>query len=142
MSADEQKYDMQFYQLVLSVQAAAWYQLGKVASPFSGKIERDLDAAKHSIDMLEMLQRKTTGNLNDEERKLLEHILYELRMNYVEESKKPASEEPSEKKPSETGEAQKSEEKPADREADTSGSEAGEDEGEKKAGPDSTGAGQ
>ena len=142
MSADEQKYDMQFYQLVLSMQAAAWYQLGKVASPFSGKIERDLQAAKHSIDMLEMLQRKTKGNLNDEEQKLLDHILYELRMNYVEESKKPEPEEPSEEKSSESGEAPKGEEKPADEQADTSGSEAGEDAGEKKAGPDSTGAGQ
>ncbi len=142
MSADEQKYDTQFYQLVLSIQAAAWYQLGKVASPFSGKIERDLDAAKHSIDMLEMLQRKTTGNLNDEERKRLEHILYELRMNYIEESKKPESKEPSEEKPSEAGEMQKGEEKPADQEAETSDTEADESEGEKKAGPDSTGAGQ
>ena len=93
MTAQDEKYDIQFYQLILSMQSAAWYQLGKVASPFSGKIERDLQQAKHSIDMLEMIQRKTKGNLSDEEHKLLDHVLYELRLNYVEEVKKPDTEQ-------------------------------------------------
>lgn len=77
-----------FTQLVLSFQAAAWQQMGKVASVISGKIERNLEMAKHSIDMLAMLEEKTKGNLNEDESKYLAHVLYELRMNFLEEAKK------------------------------------------------------
>ncbi len=84
----DQNQDIQFFQLMLSLHSAAMYQMGKVVSPISGKIERDLSAAKSSIDMLEMLQRKTQGNLVDDEKKLLDRILYELRMNYVDEVKR------------------------------------------------------
>jgi hypothetical protein len=59
--------------------------LGKVMSPVTGKVERNLDAARYSIDMLDMLQRKTAGNLTSEEQKLLDHILHELRLNYLDE---------------------------------------------------------
>lgn len=64
------------------------YQMGKTVSPVSGTIERDLTQARQSIDLLEMLQRKTAGNLSPDEQRLLEHILYELRLNYVDEVKK------------------------------------------------------
>jgi len=69
-------------------QAGAWQHLGKVASPISGKVERDLRMAQHSIDLLAMLESKTKGNLNPEETHLLQHVLYELRLNYVDERKK------------------------------------------------------
>ena len=81
-----------FTQLVLSFQAAAWQQMGKVASVISGKIERNLEMAKHSIDMLAMLEAKTKGNLNEDESKYLAHVLYELRMNYLDEARKGLSE--------------------------------------------------
>jgi len=74
--------------LVISLQMGAMQQMGKVASPITGKIERDIEMAKASIDMLRMLEVKTKGNLSEEESKLLGHVLYELRMNYVDESKK------------------------------------------------------
>jgi hypothetical protein len=77
-----------FTQLVLSFQAAAWQQMGKVPSIFSGKIERSLEMAKHSIDMLGMLEQKTKGNLTESENKYLSHTLFELRMNYLEEARK------------------------------------------------------
>lgn len=80
--------DIQFYQLVLSLQGAAMQQMGKIANPFTGKVDRQLDMAKTSIDMLEMIERKTRGNLNADEKKLMEHILFELRLNYVDELKK------------------------------------------------------
>ncbi len=80
--------DMQFYQLVLSLQAGAMQQLGKIVSPITGKLDRDLDMAKGTIDLLEMIQRKTKGNLDSDENQLLEHILYELRLNYVDELEK------------------------------------------------------
>jgi hypothetical protein len=85
---DQPDVDIQFYQLILSLQAQAWQSLGKVASPITGKVERSLEQAKFAIDMIEMFQRKTKGNLNDEETRMIEHALYELRLNYVDELKK------------------------------------------------------
>ena len=80
--------DMQFYQLILSLQAGAMQQMGKIASPISGQIERNLNMARATIDILEMIDRKTKGNLNTDEKQLLDHILYELRLNFVDEQEK------------------------------------------------------
>ena len=80
--------DMMFSQLVISLQMGAMQQMGKIASPVTGKIERDLNMAKVSIDMLNMMEAKTTGNLSEDEKKFLNHVLYELRINYVDESNK------------------------------------------------------
>ncbi len=82
-----------FTQLIMSFHAAAWQQLGKVASPISGKVERNLELAKNSIDILGMLESKTKGNLSEDEEKFLQQILTQLRMNFVEESGKPQPEE-------------------------------------------------
>ena len=54
-------------------------------NPFTEKIERDLMQARLSIDMLEMLQERTSGNLTGEESRFLTHVLTELRLNYVAE---------------------------------------------------------
>ena len=102
--------DPYFFQLVLSLQAASWQQMGKTTSPLTGKIERDLQMAQNSIDMLSMIEEKTKGNLSEEEDKLLGHILYELRLNFVEETKKEAQ---SEEKP-ETENLEKSDDKKDD----------------------------
>jgi hypothetical protein len=59
----------------LSISAAAMQSLQ--ASP------PDKDMAKHNIDLLEMLQDKTKGNLSPEETQLLEHVLFQLRMSFV-----------------------------------------------------------
>lgn len=91
MSENPGNFDPHFLQLVLSLQAGAMQQMGKVVSPVTGEIERDLELARHTIDILGMLQSKTDGNLSGEESKLLAHILSELRLNYVDESKKDAS---------------------------------------------------
>ena len=58
--------------------------LGGFPNPVSGKKEVDLEQAKYSIDLLEILKEKMRGNLDDEEDKLLETMLYDLRMRYVE----------------------------------------------------------
>ncbi|TMQ67040.1 MAG: DUF1844 domain-containing protein [Candidatus Eisenbacteria bacterium] len=60
-------------------------QMGKVPNPYTQKIERDLPQAKLSIDVLEMLQTRTSGNLVGEEARFLQHVLTELRLNYVAE---------------------------------------------------------
>ena len=83
-----------FLGLIHSFQAAAMQQMGKMPSPFTNQIERDLPQARLSIDMLEMLEERTSGNLTGEEARFLKHVLTELRLNYVaevEEDKKPAA---------------------------------------------------
>ena len=84
----EKKDEIHFIQLVLMFQTAAMQQMGKLQNPITQKIERDLDQARFSIDMLEMLQSKTKNNLSENEKKFLEHTLFELRMNYVDEMSK------------------------------------------------------
>jgi hypothetical protein len=74
-----------FLGLVQSFQAAAMQQMGKVMNPFTEKIERDLGQAKLSIEMLEMLRTRTTGNLTGQEARFLNHVLTELRLNFVAE---------------------------------------------------------
>lgn len=85
MSDDTPSMNDLFLGLVFSLQSAAWSQLGKTASPVSGKIERDLPQARMSIDLLVMLQEKTKGNLSSEESQLLNAAVYNLQMNYVDE---------------------------------------------------------
>jgi hypothetical protein len=74
-----------FLGLVHSFQAAAMQQMGKIMNPFTSEVERDLPQARLSIDMLEMLQERTSGNLTGEESRFLTHVLTELRLNYVAE---------------------------------------------------------
>ena len=79
--------DGYLFRLIATFEAAAMQQLGKIAHPVTGDVEVSLDGAKDSIEMLDMVRRKTDGNLNDDERRLLEHVLYQLRMNYVDVSR-------------------------------------------------------
>jgi len=77
-----------FVSLVMMFKSAAMQQLGKVISPLTGKVERDLAQARFSIDTIAMLKDKTAGNLSKDLDKLLDSVLLELRMNYVEEAKR------------------------------------------------------
>jgi len=70
--------------LVMMLSTGAMQQLGKIVDPETNKAEINLEAARVSIDMLAMIQRKTEGNLDDEERKLIDNTLASLQMNYVE----------------------------------------------------------
>ncbi|MDZ7361622.1 MAG: DUF1844 domain-containing protein [candidate division KSB1 bacterium] len=81
----EQKQQALFMQLVIMFQQAAWAHLGKVPNPMTEKIERDLEQARMSIDMLDMIKARTQGNLSDDENKLLDHALRELKLNYIDE---------------------------------------------------------
>jgi hypothetical protein len=72
-----------FSTFLLSLASSALVQLGEVPSPEDGKKEENLLLAKHSIDIICMLQDKTTHGLTPEETRLLEGILYELRLKYV-----------------------------------------------------------
>ena len=73
-----------FSTFILGLSTQALLHLGDIESPVSGKVERDLGAARHVIDILGILQAKTTNNLEQAEERLLEAVLYDLRMRYVE----------------------------------------------------------
>jgi hypothetical protein len=57
--------------------------LGEVPNPYTNKKEEDVEAARHIIDLLSMMEQKTKGNLSSEEQQLLESVLYELRMKFM-----------------------------------------------------------
>jgi hypothetical protein len=118
--------DQLFMQLILTFQSAAWQALGKIKNPITDKIERNLDQARFSIDILDMLQRKTEGNLADPLKTILQKSVSELQMNYVAESDKTqnkkmseseekAKPEPTEKK-TDTDKVQEKKKKPAKKE--------------------------
>ncbi len=75
-----------FASFVLSLGTSALYHLGVVGDPEAGKpvAKPDLVLVRQTIDTLAMLETKTRGNLDPEEAKLLDGLLYELRMHYVE----------------------------------------------------------
>ena len=73
-----------FAQLVMQQSSMAMMLLGKTAHPETGQIVRDLEGAKFFIDLLEMLEAKTKGNLDPEEIALLKQSLMSLRMAFVE----------------------------------------------------------
>lgn len=78
-------YDALFVQLILQFQTSAMVGLGKLPNPITQKIEKDLEAAKLSIDMIDMIKVKTKGNLSDEEERLITQISKDLKLNYVDE---------------------------------------------------------
>ena len=77
--------DFNFFITTLALQASI--ALGVVPNPVTSKTEEDLTQARFLIDTLGMLKVKTKGNLSKEEDGLLENILYELRMQYIDKSK-------------------------------------------------------
>ena len=74
-----------FQHLVAMFQTLALQQLGKLINPITGKLERDLHQARITIDMLQMMQAKTAGNLDDNEKRLLDTVVMDLQMNYIDE---------------------------------------------------------
>ena len=76
--------DLSFTAFVLSLASSAAIHFGDLPDPASGrKAEPDLEGARQMIDILELLEAKTRGNLTAEEREVLDQVLYELRMRYV-----------------------------------------------------------
>ena len=78
-----------FDQLISSLVHSAWVYLGKVKNPMNDKLEKNIDQASIQIDMLDMLFKRMTGNLSEEEDQYLSHIIRELKMNFVEEQNNP-----------------------------------------------------
>ena len=80
-----------FSTLCLSLSTSAFIHLGAMPNPDTGKVEAYLPLARQTIDTLAMLQQKTQGNLSKDEARLLEHLLYDLRLKFVEASKTAAA---------------------------------------------------
>jgi len=76
-----------FHTFVLSLGSSALLHLGELEHPDVGAPQKDLALAKHTIDILVMLEQKTRGNLTPAEEKLIGSLLYDLRLRYVEAQK-------------------------------------------------------
>jgi hypothetical protein len=80
--------EINFSTFVISLSTQALMHLGEIANPLSGKVETDVPVAKQMIDIIGMLRDKTRGNLSANEDRLMQDILFDLRMKYVEAVKK------------------------------------------------------
>ena len=79
--------EVNFSSFILSLSSSILLHLGEIPDPQSGEKKKDLALAKQSVDIISMLKEKTKDNLTEEEEKLLEHLLYDLRMRFVQASK-------------------------------------------------------
>jgi hypothetical protein len=79
-----------FETLVSYLSTTAMFQLGLIAGPGGERIPSDMVNAQRTIDLLQVLQEKTIGNLTPQESRLLDNVLYELRMTFVELEKRQA----------------------------------------------------
>ena len=86
--AASQPFKIDFSTFIMSLTSSAFYHLGDIADPETGKTETNLPAVQQTIDMLIMLKEKTQGNLSEEEGKLLEQLIYELQVKFVAKNKK------------------------------------------------------
>jgi len=82
--------EINFASFILSLSSSALYLLGDIPDSTTNKTQRNLTLAKQTIDILGLLKDKTAGNLTREETQLLESLLCDLRMRYVDELKKDA----------------------------------------------------
>ena len=86
---DPGKEQQLFMYLVGTFQSSAWIALGKMKNPMTDKIEKNLDQASYYIDLLDMLQSKTKGNVSEYEEQMLINTVSELKMNFIDEQKNP-----------------------------------------------------
>jgi hypothetical protein len=80
---DIQLPEVNFATFVFSLSSSAIFHFGEIPDPATGTKKTNLPMAKHTIDILGMLEEKTKGNLTGDESQLLKNILYDLRMRYV-----------------------------------------------------------
>lgn len=73
-----------FVTFVLSLSHSAYLHLGDAPDPLSGRVQKNLTMARQTIDLLSLLEKKTQGNLTGEEERVLDQVLYELRLRYLE----------------------------------------------------------
>ncbi len=79
---------LDFTTFILSISSAAFMGLGLAPKPGSQQTEVDLELARQNIDLLELIKEKTKNNLTGDEEKLLESLLYETRIRFIEAQRK------------------------------------------------------
>ena len=72
-----------FTTLIMSLASSALVSMGRVPDPETGTVQKNFVFAHQNIDIIHLLQEKTRGNLSADEERLVEQILYELRMSYI-----------------------------------------------------------
>ncbi len=82
-----------FYQLIMSFQAAAVQHMGQMENMFTNQIEKDLEQAKLSIDMINMIRHKTEGNRTQEETQFIDQALRDLQVLFVKEQESDTADE-------------------------------------------------
>jgi hypothetical protein len=75
--------EIDFTSFIFSISTSILIQLGEIQDPFTQKSVKNLPLAKQTIDLIGMLKEKTKGNLTPEEERIIEYILYDLKMKYV-----------------------------------------------------------
>jgi hypothetical protein len=79
--------EITFAAFLISLSSSAFIHLGEIPDPTTGESKKDLPLAKQTIDLLGMLREKTRNNLKEDEEKLFDHLLYDLRLHYVRETR-------------------------------------------------------
>lgn len=79
---------IEFTTFLLGLASTAWIHLGDAPHPESGKTEPNLALARQSIELLAMLREKTRGNLTQDEERFFENLLGELKLRFVEASRR------------------------------------------------------
>lgn len=80
--------EVTFSAFVMSLNTSVLFHLGEIAEPSTGKKAVDLDLARHGIDTLTLIEQKTKGNLSTDEAEMLKNILYDLKIRFVQVTKK------------------------------------------------------
>ena len=81
--------EINFASFIFSLSTTAMYHFGEFPDPVTKESQRNLPAAKQTIDILSILKTKTEGNLDEQEKQMLDGILYELRMRFIKEMTNP-----------------------------------------------------
>jgi len=80
--------EINFATFILSLSTSSLMHLGEIPNPVNNKIEKNLPLAKQTIDLIDMLSKKTEGNLDKDEEDLVTNLLYDLKLKYVNAIKK------------------------------------------------------
>jgi len=83
-SGPQEEFEVDFSTLIMSFASAAMISMGRIPDPATGQVGNDPVLARQNIHIIAMLQEKTRGNLSGDEERLMENILYELRMSFIE----------------------------------------------------------
>lgn len=86
-AADARELPVSFASFIVSLAQSTLVSLGDAPDPSTGKKSTHLELARNTIDLIALLQEKTKGNLDDEETRLVESVLFDLRTRFVARAK-------------------------------------------------------